>query len=182
MEWLIKRGDKKFCIDLPSQIPDNQIFSLTIEGKPQQARFDKNSEAVYIKTPEGEVCFKARTSQIDRYDGDSESKVMLDFYNPLKCQTESFHGTVEPWVPGMENRAAAAAAKGKVMRAPMTGKILEVLAKDGDQVESGSILLVIEAMKMENKVFAQASGKVEQLKVSPGQAITIGDEILTIKG
>jgi len=182
MEWMIKRGDKQFRVNLPNQIPDDQLFELTVDETVYQARFEKAQNAFYLKTPEGEVSLNARTCQINRFDGESEAQIEFDFYNPLETQMESFHGSAQPWVPGMENRAAAAASKGKTLRAPMTGKVLDVSIAEGDQVESGVTLLVIEAMKMENKVFAPVAGKVEQLKVSAGQAITVGDELLTIKG
>jgi len=182
MEWMIKRGSKQFRVELPNQIPDDQFFSLKVDDKPYQARFEKAQNTFYLNTAKGELAFKARTCQIDQFPGESESQIEFDFYNPVETQVESFHGSVQPWVPGMENRAAAAASKGKVLRAPMTGKILDVSTNDGDQVEPGSTLLIIEAMKMENKVFAPVAGKVEQLKVSAGQPITVGDELLTIKG
>jgi acetyl-CoA/propionyl-CoA carboxylase biotin carboxyl carrier protein len=63
----------------------------------------------------------------------------------------------------------------------MVGKILNILVSDSDEVKKGQELLVIEAMKMENKITAPCDGIVEKLKVSIGQQIAIQDDILTIK-
>ena len=53
--------------------------------------------------------------------------------------------------------------------------------KKGEEVESGALICVIEAMKMENEITAHRSGKVEELKVSEGSAIAAGDTIAVIK-
>jgi len=55
--------------------------------------------------------------------------------------------------------------------APMDGKILQVTAKAGDQVEEDETIAVMEAMKMEIQVVAPSAGTVVEIKVTPGQAV-----------
>ena len=55
--------------------------------------------------------------------------------------------------------------------APMDGKILQVTAKVGDQVEEDETIAVMEAMKMEIQVVAPSAGTVVEIKVAPGQAV-----------
>lgn len=57
------------------------------------------------------------------------------------------------------------------VRAPMPGKVVKVLCKEGDQVKTGQGLVVIEAMKMENELRASRDGKVEGLCVQEGQSV-----------
>jgi biotin carboxyl carrier protein len=59
--------------------------------------------------------------------------------------------------------------------APMPGKVVRILAKEGDSVEAGQGIFVVEAMKMQNEVRSPKSGVVEKLAVSEGQAVNAGD-------
>jgi biotin carboxyl carrier protein len=63
----------------------------------------------------------------------------------------------------------------------MQGTVLRVAVKQGDEVEQGALIAVIEAMKMENEIVAPSSGTVEELGVSEGGAIAAGDTIAVIK-
>ena len=60
------------------------------------------------------------------------------------------------------------------VKAPMPGKVLQVLVKPGDDVEEGRPLLVLEAMKMENMIKATAEGTVSEVPVGEGQAVEKG--------
>lgn len=63
--------------------------------------------------------------------------------------------------------------------APMTGKVVEVLVEEGDRVEAGQTLLVLEAMKMEHRLKAETDGLVETVKVEAGQMVD-PDEVLVV--
>jgi biotin carboxyl carrier protein len=64
--------------------------------------------------------------------------------------------------------------------APMPGKIIRVLVKAGDAVETGQGLLVVEAMKMQNEIRSPKSGKVERLQVVEGQAVNAGEVVAIV--
>src|SRR4051794_12301077 len=64
---------------------------------------------------------------------------------------------------------------------PMQGTVLSVSVSDGDEVEPGRVLCVVEAMKMENEVHAHRAGTVQSLSVEPGQPVTTGQIICTIE-
>lgn len=57
------------------------------------------------------------------------------------------------------------------VKAPMPGLILEVIAREGDEVEGGDYLLVLEAMKMENTLTAPGSGIIKSIHVSKGDTV-----------
>ena len=65
--------------------------------------------------------------------------------------------------------------------APMPGKILSVKVKEGDRVESDQVVLVLEAMKMENEVYSECSGIIEQVRVKTGDIVQPGDVLVTIR-
>jgi acetyl-CoA/propionyl-CoA carboxylase, biotin carboxylase, biotin carboxyl carrier protein len=64
---------------------------------------------------------------------------------------------------------------------PMQGTVLSVGVSDGDEVEPGRVICVVEAMKMENEVHAHRPGVVQSLSVEPGQPVTTGQLICTIE-
>ena len=64
---------------------------------------------------------------------------------------------------------------------PMTGKIISVNVKQGDEVKEGDTLCILESMKMENPILTPVSGIVTEIKVSEGQVVKTGDLITTIE-
>jgi biotin carboxyl carrier protein len=68
----------------------------------------------------------------------------------------------------------------EVIRARIPGRVVRVWVAAGDTVEAGSRLLAIEAMKMENEVRSPRAGTVSAMRVSTGQAVELGDELLTM--
>ena len=72
----------------------------------------------------------------------------------------------------------AAAKEGNVaVSAPMPGKILAVKAKEGDSVKAGDVLLVLEAMKMENDIVAPQDGVVASINVKVGDSVESGAKL-----
>jgi biotin carboxyl carrier protein len=68
----------------------------------------------------------------------------------------------------------------EVVRARIPGRVVRVWVAEGDTVEAGSRLLAIEAMKMENEVRSPRAGTVSGIRVNAGQAVELGDELLTL--
>ena len=69
---------------------------------------------------------------------------------------------------------------GEAVNAPMPGNILKVNVKAGDAVKSGTVLVVLEAMKMENEIMAPKSGTVTQVLVQKGSSVNTGDALVVI--
>ena len=66
-------------------------------------------------------------------------------------------------------------ADGTQVKCPMPGTILDVRVSVGDTIKEGDILMILEAMKMENEILAPVSGKVTAVQVSKGAAVNSGD-------
>ena len=74
-----------------------------------------------------------------------------------------------------------AAKEGNVaVSAPMPGKILAVKAKEGDSVKAGAVLLVLEAMKMENDIVAPQDGVVASINVKVGDSVESGAKLASL--
>ena len=77
-------------------------------------------------------------------------------------------------------RKPSAAATGAVV-SQMTGRIVRIDVKTGDTVSEGDVLLVVEAMKMENEIKAPLSGTVKEIAVNTGARVSEGDTLLVIE-
>ena len=75
---------------------------------------------------------------------------------------------------------AKAPAVGSVIKSPLPGVILEINVKVGDTVKSGSKLMILEAMKMENTIASDHDGKVLEIKVDKGASVLEGAELVII--
>jgi biotin carboxyl carrier protein len=73
-----------------------------------------------------------------------------------------------------------AAPSGGLVVAPMPGVVTEVRVKVGDAVKAGAPLLVLEAMKMENEIFASIDGVVREIYVDVGSRVGRGERLLLI--
>ncbi len=77
--------------------------------------------------------------------------------------------------------APAAAGEGEKINAPMPGNILAVNVKEGDVVKKGQVLMILEAMKMENEIMAGTDGTVTSVCVAKGATVETGTVLCTIK-
>ena len=75
---------------------------------------------------------------------------------------------------------AAGVAAGEVVKSPMPGNILRVNVSQGQQVNEGDVLLILEAMKMENEVVATKAGTVAQVVVTKGAVVETGAPLVVI--
>jgi biotin carboxyl carrier protein len=73
-----------------------------------------------------------------------------------------------------------AVARGESIRAPIAGKVVKVLVAVGDQVNPGSPVIVLEAMKMENELVSERGGTVSSITKSAGQAVETGELLVEL--
>jgi biotin carboxyl carrier protein len=66
------------------------------------------------------------------------------------------------------------------IKSPLPGTVISVLVKEGDSVKAGQKVMVLEAMKMENNIDAEADGVVKSIKVKQGDAVMEGDTLIVV--
>ncbi|MDD5923234.1 MAG: biotin/lipoyl-binding protein [Clostridia bacterium] len=89
--------------------------------------------------------------------------------------------SVKGEAPKSAPKASASVAGGEKVTAPMPGNILAVNVANGKMVKKGDVLLVLEAMKMENEIMASKDGKISSLSVSKGATVNSGDLLCVIE-
>ena len=82
--------------------------------------------------------------------------------------------------PAAPAPAAPVAAGGQSIAAPMPGTILKVNVQAGAAVKKGDVLMILEAMKMENEIMAPADGTVTAVSVAQGAAVEAGTVLCTL--
>jgi biotin carboxyl carrier protein len=76
--------------------------------------------------------------------------------------------------------APSATGAGEIVAAPMPGTIWEVKVTEGQSVKAGDILLILEAMKMENEIVAPVDGKITSIHATKGASVSSGDPLVTL--
>ena len=78
--------------------------------------------------------------------------------------------------------SAAAVSGRQEITAPMSGRVVQVLVQDGQTVQDGESLVIIEAMKMETEIRAIARGQIKEVQVQAGMAVEAGQVLLVVDG
>lgn len=125
------------------------------------------------------ITLKGRTYEVEVEHGEA---MLLDEYEAVAPAPAAAAVPVVPAaVPAAAAVAPAAAiAAGTPVTAPLPGNVLSVKVNVGDSVKAGQLLVLIEAMKMENEVFAPADGMVKQIVAQKGAMVATGDTLLVI--
>lgn len=76
--------------------------------------------------------------------------------------------------------AAAPTAAGEVVTAPMPGNILDIKVAQGAAVKAGQVLIILEAMKMENEIVAPKDGTIAQIVTSKGAVVETGAPLIVV--
>ena len=166
MRYEVLLAGKTRVVELARQ---DGAWKVSLDGNPLEA------DAVEVAPNTFSVLLNGRSHEVriaPRPDGSLTLHTGLAEYQAEIADPRSWrgrrHGTLE--------------ARGRQqVTAPMPGKVVRLLVKQGDTVEAGQGLLVVEAMKMQNEIRSPKSGKVEKLLASEGQAVNSGEVLLWVE-
>jgi glutaconyl-CoA/methylmalonyl-CoA decarboxylase subunit gamma len=140
----------------------NAHWKVILDGKPVDAdvvEITPNSFSILLN----EKAFEIRVMQ--RPDGSLQAETSGEEFSIEVLDRRAWRG-----------RHSAEEVGGRhQITAPMPGKIVRVLVKEGEQVKAGQGLLVVEAMKMQNEISSPKNGTVERVHVTEGQAVNSGE-------
>lgn len=126
------------------------------------------------------VTLNGRTYEVEVEHGEA---VLLDEYEAVAPAAAPAPVAAAPAAPAAAPAAAAApavTAAGETVAAPMPGTIVDVKVSAGQAVKSGDVLVVLEAMKMENEVMAPHDGTVAQVVTQKGAKVETGTPLVVL--
>ena len=181
-EYNITVDDKPYKVKLITHVR-GAPFSAKINEKPYEAEFvgEFDSAVPFSVKVDGKV-YDVQLKTIDK-----------EKPFPIKVNDVPFRAKLKPTARKVASKTPESTALVSVAKpsrrtvvegavtAPMAGKIVSVLVKDGDSVNVGDVLCVLEAMKMENEITAPKAGIVEEIKVSEGMPVNAGEVLVVVK-
>ena len=183
MKWKLSfaTDQNSILVDLPNNPRSGEWTSLQIDDVTWQAQWHETLSCLYLKDANGlEQAVRVRYGSIAQFPGEAQAVITLELAESGHSLIGKFQATAETFLPGAVGRGKKANAAGSLVRAPMVGKVLGVRVQSGDTVAKGQELLVIEAMKMENKIVSPAAGVVKEVNCAAGDQTKIGQKLVVI--
>jgi len=144
---------------------DDQVYRVVVDGGPERVVDVRRPEPGVLSVLLDRKSYEAALSTLN----DGFEVDLLGVHHPC--------AVVDPRRAAL--KLGGGAAEG-VLTTSMPGRVVRLLVAAGDDVEVGSPLLVLEAMKMENELKAAVAGTVSVVHVEPGEALEAGAKLLEI--
>lgn len=128
------------------------------------------------------ITLQGRTYEVEVEAGKAQLLSEYEAVAPVAPQAATAAPVAAPVnaAPTAVTAAAAQTAAGEVVTSPMPGTILRVEVTAGQQVKDGEVLMILEAMKMENEIVASKSGSVAQILAPKGTVVDTGTPLVVI--
>jgi len=160
------------------------LVSVTINGKEKEVIVNKKGDSNFTVSFDGKT-FDVDNLQLNKglfnmlVNGESHLAFIAD--NILQLDGEVFEAVaVDPLKKELLKSSALLASEGTII-ASMPGNVVKILVKEGDSVEAGQGVIVLEAMKMENELEAPKSGKVKKIFVEEKKPVEGGTILVEIE-
>jgi len=151
-------------------------ITIEVEGNTFQAEAKKSSKGltVHLENKDFLVRFEGEHISIDGH------KHTIEVRN-LRRGRPSWHYSTEEAEDIKVGKPAHKISGGEgIIQPPMPGRVISIKVKEGDSVKTGSPILVLEAMKMQNEIASNMDGVVREIRVSEGDLVESGDILVVI--
>jgi len=126
------------------------------------------------------VTLNGRTYEVEVEEGRAILESEYEAYAPAPAAPAAAPAAAAAHAATPAPAPATEIAAGERVNAPMPGNILKVEVNKGDKVKAGQILVILEAMKMENEIIAPCAGTVSNLSVQKGSTVSSGQLLCSI--
>jgi len=157
----------------------SQQFTLTVEGTVYEVEIE--GETVIVKDRPFTVTLDGNKAQVNGTSYEVELQSDQATVNGIAYAFQVQEKKEKPGAEAPPRVARPAPEEAGAVTAIMPGKIIRVLVKEGDEVQEGDVLCVLEAMKMENELRAGKSGVVQQVTVEPGSDVEMGEVLVVVE-
>ncbi|OWZ84412.1 sodium-extruding oxaloacetate decarboxylase subunit alpha [Natranaerobius trueperi] len=165
------------------------FFKKRKEGKLKDPlETDKKNNKVSTPGPAGDVSRKMRVTvddetfdvHVEDLSGD-KSKTTSHSTTPKKQKPNQNKSQKQQKSQTKEKKGEPeTTSQGNTIDAPIAGNVLKVQVDSGDTVNQGDVVVILEAMKMENEIKAEVSGTVKEVKISEGGTVNAGDPLIVL--
>lgn len=180
MKWVSQSKDLE--VTLPDQLSPGIWSPAQIRAEAWELCWEPIMRTLFIRR-KGQLLeypIKCRSVVSQRFPGEMFTSVLLEYIGGETSELRLLRQELAIYGPGLEGRVQAGKSQADSIRSPMVGKVLRVHVERGQLVERGQELLVIEAMKMENKIFAKNGGRIMELHALAGQQVGIGQVLAVV--
>ena len=138
---------------------NDTIYDIEVKGD----LITLNGKTIDASLSDDKITIEGNTFDIDFTEEGDPSMMIIDGMLYLVSRKNSIYSLVNE------------------INTPMYGKIIKILVKEGDWVNNGQILVVLEAMKMQNQIRSPRKGTIKSIKIVKDQSVKLGDILLTFE-
>jgi len=166
MAFIAKLGEQTYTVEIEEV--GKSLYRVAIDGSEFLVDGKKTGRSNYS------LIVDSRSFEVDVDNSEDEYRVLVDGRN--------YHVNLVD-----ERRVRVGAQSGiqlegrQKVSVPMPGKVIAVLVSEGDAVEKGQGLVIVEAMKMENEVKSPITGEVKEIKVKAGETVEGGAVLVIVE-
>ena len=167
MAFIAKLGDQNYTVEIEEI--GKSLYRVSVDGNEILVDGKKTGRSNYS------LIINHRSFEVDVDITETEYRVLVDGRNyhidlvdERRMRVGGFQSGIQ--LQGRQN-----------ISVPMAGKVIAVLVNEGDQIEKGQGLVIVEAMKMENEVRSPIQAEVKEVKVKAGQAVVSGELLLVVE-
>jgi biotin carboxyl carrier protein len=167
MAFIGTLGDESYVVEIEET--GKSVYRVSVDGHEFVVDGKKTGRTNYS------LIVDNRSFEIEVDNTGDEYRVLVD------GRSYHIHLVDERRVRVGGNQAGAQMQGRQNVSVPMPGKVIAILVAEGDQVEKGQGLIIVEAMKMENEVHSPIAGEVKEIKVKTGETVEGGAVLLVVE-
>lgn len=167
MAFVARLGDQTYTVEIEET--EKSVYRVSVDGNEFLVDGKKTGRTNYS------LIVDSRSFEIEVDNSGDEYRVLVDGRNYHIHLVDERRMRVGGAQSGLELQGR------QNVSVPMPGKIIAVLVAEGDSVEKGQGLVIVEAMKMENEVRSPIAGAVKEIKVKPGDTVEGGAVLIVVE-
>ena len=138
---------------------NNTLYDIEVNGE----LITFNGKEIDVKLSDDKITIEGNTFNIDFTEEGDPSTMIINGMLYLVSKENSIYSSVNE------------------IKTPMNGKIINILVNEGEWVNNGQILVMLEAMKMQNQIRSPRKGTIKSIKIVKDQSVKLGDILLTFE-
>jgi acetyl-CoA/propionyl-CoA carboxylase biotin carboxyl carrier protein len=157
----------------------SQQFTLTVEGTAYEVEIE--GETIMVSGRPFTVTLDGNRAEVNGASYEIELQGDQATVNGIAYALQVQEKKERPGEEAPSKVVRMAAEEAGAVTAIMPGKIIRVLVQEGDEVQEGDVLCVLEAMKMENELRAGKGGVVKEVTIEPGSDVEMGEVLVVVE-